>query len=84
MSTKLHAIFDSQGRPLDLFITTVQVSNYIGAPALLSGLPNVKWLLGDHGYDADWQRDALQGRGIRACIPGRKQGKTPVKYDKRR
>jgi hypothetical protein len=26
----------------------------------------------------------LQDKGIRACIPGRKQGKTPVKYDKRR
>lgn len=54
MSTKLHAICDSQGRPLDLFVTAGQVSDYIGARALLSSLPNVKWLLGDRGYDADW------------------------------
>jgi len=27
---------------------------------------------------------ALQDKGIRACIPGRKERKTPVKYDKRR
>ena len=26
----------------------------------------------------------MKGKGIRACIPGRKQRKTPVKYDKRR
>ena len=56
----------------------------IGARALLGSLPNVEWLLGDRGYDADWFRDALKDKGIRACIPGRKQRKTPVKYDKRR
>ena len=75
MNTKLHAICDSQGRPLDLFVTAGQVSDYIGARALLSGLPNVKWLLGDRGYDADWFREALQDKGICACIPGRKKRK---------
>ena len=83
MNTKLHAICDSQARPLDLFITAGQVSDYIGARALLGDLPNVKWLLGDRGYDADWLKEALQDKGIRACIPGRKQRKTPIKYDKR-
>jgi transposase len=81
---KLHAICDSQGRPIDLFVTAGQVSDYIGARALLSGLPKVKWPLGDRGYDADWFREALKDKGIRACIPGRKKRKTPVKYDKRR
>lgn len=84
MNTKLHAVCDSLGRPIDLFVTAGQVSDYIGARALLSGLPKVKWLLGDRGYDADWFREALQDKGIRACIPGRRQRKTPVKYDKRR
>ena len=84
MNTKLHAICDSQGRPLELLITAGQVSDYIGARALLSSLPKVKWLLGDRGYDADWLREALQDKGISAFIPGRKQRKTPVKYDKRR
>jgi transposase len=84
MNTKLHAICDSQGRPLNLFVTAGQVSDYIGARALLSSLPDVDWLLGDRGYDADWFREALKDKGIRACIPGRKQRKKPVKYDKRR
>lgn len=84
MNTKLHAICDSQGRPLELLITAGQVSDYIGARALLSSLPKVKWLLGDRGYDADWLREALQDKGISACIPSRKQRKRPVKYDKRR
>ncbi len=56
----------------------------IGARALLSCLPDADWMLGDRGYDADWFREALKDKGIRACIPGRKQRKTPVRYDKRR
>ncbi|MGR3248292.1 MAG: transposase [Paracoccus sp. (in: a-proteobacteria)] len=40
--------------------------------------------LGDRGYDADWFREALEDKRIRACIPGRKQRETAVKYDKRR
>ncbi len=84
MNTKLRAICDSKGRPLNLFVTAGQVSDYIGAKALLSSLPNVDWLLGDRGYDADWFREALKDKGIRACIPGRKHRKATVKYDKRR
>ena len=84
MNTKLHAICDSQGRPLNLFVTAGQVSDYIGARALMSSLPAVDWLLADRGYDADRFRDALTDKGIRACIPGRKQRTKPVKYDKRR
>ena len=84
MNTKLHAICDSEGRPLNLFVTAGQVSDYIGARALLSSLPDVDWLLGDRGYDADWFREALKDKGIRACIPSRKQRKKTVNYDKRR
>ena len=46
MNTKLHAVCDSQGRPISLFVTAGQVSDYIGARALLSSVPNVDWLLG--------------------------------------
>ena len=82
MNTKRHAICDSQGRPLNLVVTAGQVSDYIGARALLRSVPKVDWLLGDRGYDADWFREALKDKGIRACIPGRKQRKKPLKYDK--
>ncbi len=84
MNTKLHAICDGQGLPLNLFVIEGQVSDYIDARALLNSLPNVDWLLGNRGYDADWLRGTLKDKGIRACIPGRKQRKKPVKYDKRR
>lgn len=67
MNTNLHAICDCQGRPLNLLVTAGQVSDYIGACALVGSFPKVDWLLGDRGYDADWFREALKGKGIRGC-----------------
>jgi len=84
MNTKLHAVTDENGRPIRLFMTAGEVSDYTGAAALLSSLPAAEWLLGDRGYDADWFRDALKDKGIKPCIPGRKSRSKPVKYDKRR
>ncbi|KAJ55760.1 transposase [Actibacterium mucosum KCTC 23349] len=84
MNTKLHAICDRQGRPISLFVTAGQVIDNVGARALLSSVPNVDWLRENRGYDADWFREALKDNGIRSCIPGRKQRKTVIQYDKRR
>ena len=84
MNTKLHAVTDTSGRPIRFFITAGQVSDYTGAMALLSSLPDAEWLLADRGYDADWFREALADRGTRPCIPGRKSRNKVVRYDKRR
>ncbi|WP_343774533.1 IS5 family transposase, partial [Brevundimonas nasdae] len=84
MNTKLHAVTDASGRPISLFMTAGQVSDYTGAAALLDSLPPAQWLLGDRGYDADWFRDALQAKGITPCIPGRKSRTEPIRYDRRR
>ena len=65
MNTKLHALCDSRGRPLNLFATAGHVSDHIGARALGDSLPDVDWLLGSRGCDADWFRDALKEKGIR-------------------
>ncbi len=84
MNTKLHAVTDANGRPISLFMTAGQVSDYTGAAALLDSLPRAQWLLGDRGYDANWFRDALQAKGITPCIPGRKSRIEPIRYDRRR
>ncbi len=84
MNTKLHAVSDANGRPIGFFLTAGQVSDYIGAAALLDELPKAQWLLADRGYDADWFCAALQETGITACIPRRKIRNKTVKYDKRR
>lgn len=84
MNTKLHAVTDAIGRPITFFMSAGQVSDYTGAAALLRHLPEADWLLADRGYDADWFREALKDKDIKPCIPGRKQRKASVKYDKRR
>ncbi|MGR3633234.1 MAG: IS5 family transposase [Limimaricola soesokkakensis] len=84
MNNKLHAVTDTQGRPIRFFMTAGQASDYTGAAALLRGLPVAEWLLADRGYDADWICEALKDKGIKPCIPGRKSRATPVKPDKRR
>jgi transposase len=53
MNTKLHAVTDTIGRPVRLFITAGQVSDYTGAAALMNDLPKADWLLADRGYDVD-------------------------------
>ncbi len=72
MNTKLHAVTDTSGRPIRLFITAGQVSDYTGAAALMNSLPEADWLLADRGYDANWFRETLIKKGITPCIPGRK------------
>jgi transposase len=75
---------DSSGRPVRLFITAGQVSDYTGAAARMNGLPEAERLLADRGYDADWFRETLVDKGTKPCIPGRKSRKKAAKYDKRR
>ena len=84
MNTKLHAVTDADGRPIRFFMTAGQDSDYTGAAALLGSLPKAEWLLADRGYDADWFREALEDKGIKPCIPGRKSRGKPIKHDKRR
>ncbi|WP_394054595.1 transposase [Xanthobacter variabilis] len=66
MNTKLHAVTDANGRPLSFFITAGHISDYTGAAALLDDLPKAQWMLADQGYDAEWFRDALEQKGIKA------------------
>ena len=57
------------------------MSDYNGAQLILDALPPAKHLLADRGYDADWFREALQGREIEPCIPSRKNRKKKIEYD---
>ena len=73
---------DGLGRPVSLFLSEGQMSDYKGAEVLLDRLPRAKYLLADRGYDADWFRNALQDKGIEPCIPPKKNRKTHIPYDK--
>ena len=84
MNSKLHTVTDAAGRPLRMFLTAGQRSDYIGARALLNDLPPAEHMLADRGYDADWYREALEDKGITPCIPSRKNRKVPIPYDESR
>lgn len=65
-------------------MTAGEVSDYTGAAALLRHMPPADWPLADRGYDADWDREALKDKGIRACIPGGKSRRRKIRFDCRR
>jgi transposase len=84
MNTKLHAVTDADGRPIRLFMTAGQISDYTDPTVFQSSLPSADWLLADRDYDAEWFREALKDKGIKRCISGRKSRDKPIKHDKRR
>ena len=65
-----------------LLLTQGQMSDYKGAALLLDKLPKARELLADRGYDADWFKNALIGKGITPCIPPKKNRKIQIEYDK--
>ena len=64
MNPKLHVVCDGRGRPMWVYLSAGQTSDYIGAAGLVSGMPPAKVLLADRGYDADWFCNALIDKGI--------------------
>ncbi len=81
MNSKLHVVCDSKGRPIQMYLSAGQTSDYTGAAGLVSGMPGVKVLLADRGYDADWFRNALMDKGITPCIPSKKNRKVQIEHD---
>ena len=69
MNSKQNAGTDAAGRTVRMFLRAGQRSDYIGALTPLAELPAAEHMLADHGYDADWNREAPEGKGITPCIP---------------
>ena len=76
-------VCDGLGRPLTFFLSPGQMSDAKGALALLGALSPATTLLADKGYDADWFREALQDKGMAACIPARRGRKNPASHDRK-
>jgi len=79
MNSKLHVVCDSNGRPIQMYLSAGQTSDYVGAAGLLRHMPRVKCLLADRGYDADWFRSALMD--ITPCILSKKNRKVQIPHD---
>ena len=64
-----------------LLLSEGPMSDHKGARLILDSLPPARELIADRGYDSNWFRAALTGRGIAPCIPSTKSRKSPLPYD---
>ncbi len=83
-TTKVHALTDVIGRPYALMLTAGNVSDVKAAPALLERAGRMRYLLGDKGYDGDQLRRLARQVGAVPVIPGRRNRKRTIRYDKQR
>jgi transposase len=67
VSTKLHAVVDTQGRPLHLTLSAGQRHEMMMADELLAQAHG-KAVIADAGYDSNRFRAAVRSRGMKAVI----------------
>ena len=65
-------------------LTPGNVSDMKAAPALLERAVRMRYLLGDKGYDADPSRRLTREAGATPVIPGRRNRKRAIRWDKQR
>ena len=66
-----------------MHLTRGNSSDYDGCKGLRGRIdPETKCLVGDRGCDADWLRNDLEADEIQPCIPGRRNRRREIDYDK--
>jgi transposase len=81
LNSKLYVLADAKGRPIHMFLSAAQISDYIGARAFLPSIPQEGALLADRGYDVDWCHNALIELGISPCIPSKLSRTVQIPHD---
>jgi len=69
LTSKIHAIVDAQGRPINLCLTGGQVADCSQADRLMECIKEGSTLLADKAYDTDAIRQTAANRKIWANIP---------------
>ena len=81
MNTKLHAVVDEVGQAASLMLSPGNDADISHAQTVLQEIP-AAMLVADKGYDSDLFRQWLAQRGIKPCIPPRRNRKTPARFSK--
>jgi transposase len=68
LTTKIHALVDSNGLPIAIKLTEGQAHDGRSAADMLDGLQARQILLADRAYDSDALREAMRARGVWANI----------------
>ena len=83
LTTKIHLLADSFGRPVAIALTPGQTHDLTPAAALLAG-QKARYVLADRAYDARHMREAVEAIGAEPVIPPNPTRKHPASYDKTR
>jgi transposase len=70
--TKIHAVVDAAGLPVQLGLTPGEAHDNRRCPELLARLQSQSMLLADRGYDADWIRALVKEQGAWRCPMSRR------------
>ena len=81
LSTKIHAVTDARGRPVDLRLTGGQVSDFVPAAELLEGKFGAA-IIADRGHDGDRVVSLVEAQGSRAAIPPRSRRSGRREFDR--
>jgi transposase len=73
LTTKIHAVVDTNGLPVQIGLTPGETHDNQLCSVLLSELRPQTMLLADRGYDADWIRAFASDQGAWANIPPKRQ-----------
>ena len=71
LTTKIHAVTDSNGLPVRLSISEGQMHDIRAAGELLDHLSPGQVILADKAYDAQWLRQQIEEQGAAPNIPDR-------------
>jgi hypothetical protein len=78
LTSKIHALVDTNGLPVRLALTPGEVHDNRLARRLLSRLKPGSMLLADRGYDADWIRELAIKKGAWADISSKSNRNDPI------
>jgi transposase len=78
LTSKIHALVDSNGLPVRLALSRGEAHDIRLAGKLLSRLKSGAMLLADRGYDADWIRKLAVKKGAWANIPPKSNRNDPI------
>ena len=79
LTSKIHAIVDADGLPVQLAITTGEAHDNRLCSVLIKGMRPRTMLLADQGYDADWIRTLVRQQGAWANIPPKRNRREAIR-----
>ena len=80
LTTKIHTLADTQGRPVRFILTAGQAHDVTTVPDLLEGL-EAGGVIADRAYDSNAVRSLIAERGARAVIPSTRNRTVAISYD---